>query len=61
MPVKKIALALFIATIIVLYFAGGGQKYFSIDLYQDLFEKSPVSTAAIFFTVFLLGPVARCP
>ena len=61
MPVKKLALALFIATIIVLYFAGGGQKYFSIDLYQDLFEKSPVSTAAIFFTVFFVGTSCSLP
>ena len=61
MPVKKLALALFIATIIVLYFAGGGQKYFSIDLYQDLFERSPISTAAIFFTVFFVGTSCSLP
>ncbi|MDX2416622.1 MAG: VTT domain-containing protein [Xanthomonadales bacterium] len=61
MSVKKLALALFIATIIVLYFAGGGQKYFSIDLYQDLFERSPISTAAIFFTVFFVGTSCSLP
>ena len=61
MPVKKLALALFIATIIILYFAGGGQKYFSIDLYQDLFERSPISTAAVFFTVFLVGTSCSLP
>ena len=38
MPVKKIALAAVIATIIILYFVGGGEKYLSIRLYQDLFE-----------------------
>lgn len=61
MPVKKLALALFIATIIILYFVGGGEKYFSIDLYQDLFERSPVSTAAIFFTVFLVATSCSLP
>ena len=61
MPVKKLALALFIATIIILYFVGGGEKYFSINLYQDLFEKSPVSTAAIFFTVFLIATSCSLP
>lgn len=61
MPVKKLALALFIATIIILYFVGGGQKYFSIDLYQDLFERSPVSTAAVFFAVFFVGTSCSLP
>ena len=61
MPVKKLTLALFIATIIILYFIGGGEKYFSIDLYQDLFERSPVSTAAIFFTVFLVATSCSLP
>ena len=60
MPVKKLALALFIATIITLYFVGGGEKYFSIDLYQNLFEKSPVSTAVVFFTVFFVGTSCSC-
>ena len=61
MPVKKLALALFIATIITLYFVGGGEKYFSIDLYQNLFEKSPVSTAVVFFTVFFVGTSCSLP
>ena len=61
MPVKKLALALFIATIIIIYFVGGGEKYFSIDLYQNLFERSPVSTAAVFFTVFFVGTSCSLP
>lgn len=61
MPVKKLALALFIASIITIYFVGGGEKYFSIDLYQDLFESSPVSTAAVFFTVFFVGTSCSLP
>jgi uncharacterized membrane protein YdjX (TVP38/TMEM64 family) len=61
MPVKKLILALFIATIVILYLVGGGEKYFSIDLYQDLFERSPVSTAAIFFTVFLVATSCSLP
>ena len=61
MPVKKLALALLIATIIILYFVGGGEKYFSIDLYQDLFDRSPVATAAVFFTVFFVGTSCSLP
>jgi len=61
MPLKKLALAAFIATIIVLYFVGGGDKYFSIDLYQDLFERSPISTAIVFFTVFFVGTACSLP
>jgi uncharacterized membrane protein YdjX (TVP38/TMEM64 family) len=61
MPVKKLVLARFIATIITLYFIGGGEKYFSINLYQDLFGRSPVSTAAIFFMVFLVSTSCSLP
>jgi uncharacterized membrane protein YdjX (TVP38/TMEM64 family) len=61
MPLKKLALALFIATIIILYFVGGGEKYFSIDLYQGLFERSPVATAAVFFTVFFIATSCSLP
>jgi len=61
MPFKKIALALVIATIIGLYFVGGGEKYLNIHLYQDLFESSPVSTAIIFFAVFFIGTSCSLP
>ena len=61
MPVKKLALAAFIATIIILYFVGGGEKYLSIRLYQDLFAQSPVITAGVFFVVFLIGTSCSLP
>jgi len=61
MPVKKLALALFIVVIIALYFAGGGEKYLNIHMYQDLFEASPVSTAAVFFLVFMVGTSCSLP
>jgi len=61
MPVKKLALAAFIATIIILYFVGGGEKYLSIRLYQDLFAQSPVTTAGVFFVVFLIGTSCSLP
>ena len=32
MPVKKIALAVLLATVVILYFVGGGDKYLSISL-----------------------------
>lgn len=61
MPVKKIALAAFIATIIILYFVGGGEKYLSIRLYQELFEQSPIVTAGVFFVVFFIGTSFSLP
>ncbi len=61
MPVKKLALAAFIATIIILYFVGGGEKYLSIRLYQYLFEQSPIATAGVFFVVFLIGTSCSLP
>ncbi len=61
MPVKKIALAAFIATIIILYFVGGGEKYLSIRLYQDLSEQSPIATAVVFFFVFFVGTSFSLP
>ena len=61
MPIKKIALALVIATIIILYFVGGGEKYLNIRLYQGLFESSPASTAIIFFAVFFIGTSCSLP
>jgi len=61
MPLKKLALAAFIATIIALYYVGGGEKYLSIHLYQDLFEQSPMATAAVFFMVVLVGTSFSLP
>lgn len=61
MPLKKIALALFLVIMVILYFVGGGEKYLSIDLYQDLYETSPQATASIFFIVFLVGISCSLP
>lgn len=61
MPVKKLALAALIATVIVLYFAGGGDQYLSIRLYQDLFDRSPVGTAGVFFLIFFIGTACSLP
>ena len=61
MPVKKIALAALIAAIVILYFAGGGDQYLSIPLYQDLFDRSPIRTAAIFFAIYLIGTSCSLP
>ena len=61
MPVKKLALAAFIATIIIMYFIGGGEKYLSIRLYQDIYEQSPIATAGVFFVVFLIGTSCSLP
>ena len=61
MPIKKLLLALFIAAMIILYLAGGGEKYLDIHLYQDLYASSPVSTAAVFFLVFMIGTAFSLP
>ena len=61
MPVKKLALAAFLVTMLLLYFVGGGEKYLSIDLYQNLFETSPLTTAVVFFVVFLVGTSCSLP
>ena len=61
MPVKKIALAAFIVAMVILYFIGGGEKYLSIDLYQDIYEHSLIFTIAVFFTVFFVGTSCSLP
>lgn len=61
MPIKKLLLAAFIASIILLYFVGGGDKYLDIHLYQGLFERSPFITATVFFIVFFVGTSFSLP
>ena len=61
MPIKKIAVGIFIAVVITLYFIGGGEKYLSIRLYQGLYEQSPIATAAVFFIVFFIGTSFSLP
>jgi len=61
MPVKKFALATLLATVIILYFAGGGDQFLSIRLYQDLFDQSPVRTGAIFFLIYFVGTSCSLP
>ena len=58
---KKLALAAVIATVIALYFAGVGEKYLDIHLYQDLFEQSPLATLTVFFLVFFIGTSCSLP
>jgi uncharacterized membrane protein YdjX (TVP38/TMEM64 family) len=61
MPVKKFALATLLATVVILYFAGGGEQFLSIRLYQDLFDQSPVRTGAIFFLIYFVGTSCSLP
>jgi uncharacterized membrane protein YdjX (TVP38/TMEM64 family) len=61
MPVKKLALAVFIFAIVILYFVGGGEKYLNFEIYQELFERSPIATAVIFFMILLLGTACSLP
>lgn len=52
---------MFIAAVVILYFLGGGEKYLNFEIYQELFERSPTATAAIFFIVLLLGTACSLP
>jgi len=61
MPVKKLALAVFIAVVVIIYFVGGGEKYLNFQIYQELFERSPIVTAIIFFMVFVLCTACSLP
>ena len=61
MPVKKLALALFIIIVISLYFVVGGESYLNFQFYQELFARSPVATICIFFMVLLLGTACSLP
>ena len=61
MPIKKLAVAALIATIIMLYFIGGGEKYLSIRLYQQFYEQSPIATATAFFMVFFICTSCSLP
>ncbi len=61
MPVKKLALVLFLGAVAIFYLVGGGDQYLSIRLYQDLFDQSPINTAAVFFLIYLLGTACSLP
>ncbi|MGD8384648.1 MAG: VTT domain-containing protein [Lysobacterales bacterium] len=61
MPVRKALLAAFIIAVIVLYIAGDGKQYFDVSVYQQLFERSPWLTAAVFFAVFTAGTALSLP
>jgi uncharacterized membrane protein YdjX (TVP38/TMEM64 family) len=61
MPIKKIVVGVFIGIIIALYLIGGGEKYFNIHMYQDLFKSSPIGTAAVFFIIFFIGIACSLP
>jgi len=61
MPVKKLALAALIASVVILYFAGGGDQFLSIRMYQGLFDQSPVRTAAVFFFIYFAGTSCSLP
>ncbi|MEE8495669.1 MAG: VTT domain-containing protein, partial [Xanthomonadales bacterium] len=61
MPVKKLALAALLATVVILYFAAGGDQFLSIRLYQGLFDQSPIRTAAVFFLIYFVGTSCSLP
>lgn len=59
--IKKLALAAVIASVIILYFIGGGEKYLDIHLYQDLYEGSPSVSVIVFFVVFFVATSCSLP
>jgi len=61
LSLKKLALAALIATVLILYFIGGGEKSLSIRLYQDLYVQSPLATLAVYFVVFFICTSCSLP
>lgn len=55
MNIRKLVLAAVIGIMICLYLFAGGQKYLDIDIYQNLFQRSPWLTGGVFFMLFVLG------
>ena len=58
---KKIGLAAIIVTVIIFYFAVGGEQYLNIQMFQDLYARSPIGTIVVFFLVFLVGTTCSLP
>ena len=59
--IKKMALAAILATVMILYFVGGSEKILDMHMYQDLFEKSPITTSLVFFVIFFIGTSCSLP
>jgi len=59
--VKKIALLLVIALIVGSYLFFDGQKYLSLDFFQNLYKQEPLLTAAVYFVIYVIGTSLSFP
>jgi dihydrolipoamide dehydrogenase len=59
--VKKIALLLVIALIVGSYLFFDGQKYLSLDFFQNLYKQEPLLTAAVYFVVYVIATSLSFP
>lgn len=58
---KKIALLLVIALIVGSYLFFDGQKYLSLDFFQNLYKQEPLLTAAVYFVVYVIATSLSFP
>lgn len=58
---KKIALLLVIALIVGSYLFFDGQKYLSLDFFQNLYKQEPLLTAAVYFVIYVIGTSLSFP
>ena len=58
---KKIALILVIALIVGSYLFFDGQKYLSLDFFQNLYKQEPLLTAAVYFVVYVVATSLSFP
>jgi dihydrolipoamide dehydrogenase len=59
--VKKIALLLVIALIVGSYLFFDGQKYLSLDFFQNLYKQEPLLTAAVYFVIYVIATSLSFP
>lgn len=58
---KKIALLLVIALIVGSYLFFDGQKYLSLDFFQNLYKQEPLLTAAVYFVIYVIATSLSFP
>jgi uncharacterized membrane protein YdjX (TVP38/TMEM64 family) len=58
---KKRALLTLIVAVITCYFIFGGDQLLNPKLYQSMYQESPVSTALVFFAIYLLATAFSLP
>lgn len=55
MPIKKIAILIVIALVILAYLFFDGEQYLHPSFYQSLYEEQPWLTAAVYFVIYVVA------